>query len=345
MTLDTDAPAVPKASTAAVLGTGSWGTTFAMVLADAGLDVRMWGRREEVCREITERHTNSDYLPDVELPTRVTASPDAGQVLSGAEVVVLALPSQSLRENLADWAADIDDDALLVSLMKGVELGSHQRMSEVIADVTGAGRERIAVVSGPNLAKEIAARQPTATVVACSDHARAEQFALACSTGYFRPYTNTDVVGVELGGAVKNVMALAVGIAEGMGFGDNTKASIITRGLAETSRLGAAFGADPTTIAGLAGLGDLVATCVSPLSRNRTFGVNLGQGRTVEEVVEATRQTAEGVKSCRSIAELAASVGVDMPIVDHVVAVVHDGMPIKEMVGSLLSRARKHEQA
>ena len=346
MTHETGPPdATPGPSTAAVLGTGSWGTTFAMVLADAGLEVRMWGRRAEVCREITEQHRNGDYLPDVELPAAVTASSDAARVLAGAEVVVLAVPSQSLRENLTGWAGHIGGDALLVSLMKGVELGSHQRMSEVIADVTGAGPDRIAVVSGPNLAKEIASRQPTATVVACSDHARAEQLAHACSTRYFRPYTNTDVAGVELGGAVKNVMALAVGIAEGMGFGDNTKASIITRGLAETTRLGAAFGADPATVAGLAGLGDLVATCVSPLSRNRTFGVNLGQGMSVEEVVAATKQTAEGVKSCRSIAELAASVGVDMPIVDHVVAVVHDQMPIKEMVGSLLSRARKHEQA
>ena len=331
--------------TAAVMGTGSWGTTFAMVLADAGVDVRMWGRREEVCKEISSEHRNSDYLGDVELPATVTASTDAGEVLGGTGIVVLAVPSQSLRQNLEVWSADIDDDALLVSLMKGVELGSHLRMSEVIADVTRAGKERIAVVSGPNLAKEIAARQPTASVVACADHERAEQLALACSTGYFRPYTNTDVVGVELGGAVKNVMALAVGIAEGMGFGDNSKATVITRGLAETSRLGATLGADPATIAGLAGLGDLVATCVSPLSRNRTFGVNLGRGMTVDEVVAATKQTAEGVKSCRSIADLAESVGVDMPIVDHVVAVVHDGMPVKEMAGSLLSRARKHEQA
>ena len=327
------------------MGTGSWGTTFAMVLADAGVDVRMWGRREEVCKEISSDHRNADYLGDVELPASVTASTDAGEVLDGADIVVLAVPSQSLRENLGAWSYDIAGGALLVSLMKGVELGSHQRMSEVVADVTGAGSDRIAVVSGPNLAKEIAARQPTATVVACSDHERAEQLARACSTGYFRPYTNTDDVGVEVGGAVKNVMALAVGIAEGMGFGDNSKATVITRGLAETSRLGAALGADPATIAGLAGLGDLVATCVSPLSRNRTFGVNLGQGMTVDEVVAATKQTAEGVKSCKSIADLAESVGVDMPIVDHVVAVVHDGMPVKEMAGSLLSRARKHEQA
>ena len=327
----------------AVLGTGSWGTTFAMVLADAGCRVRMCGRREEVCADITKAHRNSEYLPGVLLPETITASTDAAQVLDGADVVVLAVPSQSLRGNLTRWFPLLDSDALLVSLMKGVELGTHLRMSEVIADVTGASADQIAVVSGPNLAKEIAARQPTATVVACADPDGAERVALACSTAYFRPYTNTDVVGVELGGAVKNVIALAVGMAEGLGYGDNTQASIVTRGLAETSRLGAALGADPATLAGLAGLGDLVATCASPLSRNRTFGVNLGSGMSVDEVTAITRRTAEGVKSCRSILQLAESAGVEMPIVAHVVAVVHDGMPVSEMAGSLLSRARKHE--
>jgi glycerol-3-phosphate dehydrogenase (NAD(P)+) len=277
------------------------------------------------------------------LPEGVTASTDPAVALDGAQIVVLAVPSQSLRENLTAWKDLLPADSVLVSLMKGVELGSHLRMSQVVAEVTGAGPERIVVVSGPNLAREIAERQPTATVVACAHHPTAERVAAACSTSYFRPYTNTDVVGVELGGAVKNVIALAVGIAEGLGFGDNTQASLITRGLAETRRLGAALGADPATFAGLAGLGDLVATCASPLSRNRTFGVNLGRGMSVEEVVAVTRQTAEGVKSCRSILDLARSVGVEMPIVEHVVAVVQHNMPVKDMAGSLLSRARKHE--
>lgn len=332
-------------ATVAVLGTGSWGTTYAMVLADAGCRVRMWGRRASVCEAITVQHRNTEYLPEVELPASVTATTEAEVALAGADVVVLAVPSQSLRDNLRSWTPMLPDGAVLVSLMKGVELGSHLRMSEVIADVTGASAERIAVVSGPNLAKEIAARQPTATVVACPRHATAERVAQVCSSSYFRPYTNTDVVGVELGGAVKNVIALAVGIAEGLGYGDNTQASIITRGLAETSRLGMALGADPATFAGLAGLGDLVATCASPLSRNRTFGVNLGRGLSVEEVTAATRQTAEGVKSCRSILDLARSADVDMPIVEHVVGVVHHGMPVQDMAGSLLSRARKHELA
>ncbi len=314
-----------------------------MVLADAGSKVRMWGRRAEACRHITEKHENADYLPGFVLPESIAASTDSSWALEGADIVVLAVPSQSLREILAAARDLIPEDALLVSLMKGVELGTHLRMSEVIAEVAGAAPERIAVVSGPNLAREIAAKQPTATVVACVDHERAEQLAEACSAPYFRPYTNSDVVGVELGGAVKNVMALAVGIAEGMGFGDNTQASLITRGLAETARLGAALGAQPTTFAGLAGLGDLVATCASPLSRNRTFGVNLGKGMTLDEVMAVTKQTAEGVKSCRSIVDLARSCGVDMPSAEHVVKVVHEGRPVADMARSLLDRPRKHE--
>jgi glycerol-3-phosphate dehydrogenase (NAD(P)+) len=327
----------------AVLGTGSWGTTFATVLADAGGTVRMWGRREEVCRSITEDHVNPEYLPGVTLPPRVSAGTDSARALTGAGVVVLAVPSQSLRENLTAWRNLLPTDAVLVSLMKGVELGSLQRMSEVIADVTGAGPERVAVVSGPNLAREIAARQPTATVVASEHHGTAERVALACSTGYFRPYTNTDVVGAELGGAVKNVIALAVGMAEGLGMGDNTKASIITRGLAETARLGAALGAEGATLSGLAGLGDLVATCASPLSRNRTFGVELGRGRSVDDIAAGTRQVAEGVKSCRSVLALSDRAGVDMPIVRGVVGVVHGGVTPADMAAALVSRPRKHE--
>lgn len=330
-------------SRAAVLGTGSWGTTFARVLADAGAEVVLWGRRAEVCVEITEEHTNHAYLGEVGLPLSVTATTDIGRACAGAEVVVLAVPSQTLRANLRAWQEALSPRAVLVSLMKGVELGTLKRMSEVIAETVPAASERIAVISGPNLAGEIAARQPTATVVASPRLDVADRVAEACSVRYFRPYTQTDVVGVELGGAVKNVIALAVGIAEGMGFGDNTKASIITRGLAETTRLGLALGADPATMAGLAGMGDLVATCVSPLSRNRTFGVHLGRGLSVAETVASTRQTAEGVKSCRPILSLAQRHGIDMPITEQVVAVVHEGMPVTEMAPRLLGRPRKAE--
>ncbi len=329
----------------AVMGTGSWGTTFAVVLADAGARVSMWGRRAEVCDEITTVHRNSVYLGQIPLPSTIDATTDAAAALAGSDIVVLAVPSQTLRGNLETWRDDLPVGACLVSLMKGVELGTTLRMSEVVAQAAGVAVERIVVVSGPNLAKEIAARQPTATVVACADLAVADRVAQTCSAPYFRPYTQTDVVGVELGGAVKNVIALAVGIAEGMGFGDNTKAALITRGLAETTRLGLALGAEPATMAGLAGLGDLVATCASPLSRNRTFGVEMGRGHSVEEVVARTHQTAEGVKSCRSVLELARSRGIDMPITEQVVAVVHEGLPVTEMAARLLGRPLKYELA
>ena len=329
---------------AAVLGTGSWGTTFAMVLADAGADVTLWGRRSELTDQINREHVNGDYLPGIELPQAVRATTDPAAALRGADVVVLAVPSQTLRATLGPWRDLLPPAAPVVSLMKGVELGSTRRMSEVIIEVAGVAPERVAVVSGPNLAHEIAVRQPAASVIACTDHATAELLAQSCATSYFRPYTAVDVVGTEIGGAVKNVIALAVGMAEGLGLGDNSKASLITRGLAETSRLGEALGADPATFAGLAGVGDLIATCMSPLSRNRTFGVRLGSGRTVEQVVAETRQTAEGVKSCLSILELAAANGVDMPIVSSVVAVVHHGLDPREMGMRLLSRARRPEQ-
>ncbi len=330
---------------AAVLGNGSWGTAFAMVLADAGTDVVMWGRRAELCEAITVKHENPDYLPGVALPESIRATGDAAEALDGADVVVLAIPSQTLRDNLAGWTRSLSGGSVLVSLMKGIELGTSKRMSEVVREVAGVDESRVAVVSGPNLAKEIAARQPAASVVACVDHDVAARLQEACTTPYFRPYTNIDVVGCELGGAVKNVIALAVGMAAGMGLGDNARASLITRGLAETARLGAALGADPVTFAGLAGLGDLVATCSSPLSRNRTFGENLGRGMSVEEVVAMTRQTAEGVKSCRSILALAQQAGVDVPITDAVVAVVHDGLPPREVVRALMTRATKAEGA
>ncbi len=328
----------------AVFGTGSWGTAFSMVLADAGCDVVLWGRRPELVETIAHKHENPDYLPGIELPERIRTTTDAGAALADAEFAVLAVPSQSLRENLALWAPLVPEQTVLVSLMKGVELGTAKRMSEVIREVAGVGSERVAVVTGPNLAKEIAQRQPAASVVASTDVRVAERLQSACHTPYFRPYTNTDVVGCELGGAVKNVIALAVGIADGMGFGDNAKASIITRGLAETARLGAALGADAHTFAGLAGLGDLVATCSSPLSRNRTFGENLGRGMTLDEVVAATRQTAEGVKSCESILTLARRHGVDVPITETVVGIVHDGKSPVESVRELMARSAKPER-
>src|SRR6266545_1532084 len=254
----------------AVLGAGSWGTVFAKVLVDAGCDVTLWARRPGLADKVNTAHENADYLPGMPLPEALRATHDHRAALDGAELVAIAIPSQTLRDNLREWTPSLSGDATIVSLMKGVELGTTKRMSEVICEVAGVPADRIAVISGPNLAQEVAQEQPTATVVACADLDRARRVQHACNVAYFRPYTNTDVVGCELGGAVKNVIALACGMAQGMRFGDNTLASVITRGLAETARLGAALGADPMTFAGLAGLGDLVATCNSPLSRNRT---------------------------------------------------------------------------
>jgi glycerol-3-phosphate dehydrogenase (NAD(P)+) len=328
---------------AAVLGAGSWGTTFAKVLADAGCDVMLHARRPELAKSITEYSENRDYLPGVRLPEAVRATADPGEALLDADVVVLAVPSQSLRDNLTGWAPLLPGDASLLSLMKGIELGTTKRMSEVICEVTGAGLDRVAVLSGPNLAREIAEEQPAATVIACIDTARAETLQAACHTPYFRPYTNPDIIGCELGGAVKNVIALACGIAEGLGFGDNTRASLITRGLAEIARLGLVLGAELTTFAGLAGMGDLVATCSSPLSRNRTFGEKLGQGMTVEEVQQSTRQTAEGVKSCRSVLDLARAHDVYVPLTEAVVRVCHEGEAPARMVREIMTREAKPE--
>ena len=328
----------------AVLGAGSWGTAFALVCADASADVVLWARRPELAQAINERGENPDYLPGIALPSGLRATSSAEEALSGAEYVVLAIPSQQLRANLAPWAALLAPASVLVSLAKGVELGTAKRMSEVIVEVAGVEDDRVAVVSGPNLAKEVALRQPAASVVACRDAGVAERLQKVCHSSAFRPYTNSDVTGCELAGATKNVIALAVGMAVGLGFGDNARASVITRGLAETTRLGVTLGADPYTFAGLAGLGDLVATCSSPLSRNRTFGEKLGQGMSVAEIAGSTRQVAEGVKSCESILDLARRHGVDLPIVEHVAYVVRGEMTPVEMLRSLVSRSAKPER-
>jgi glycerol-3-phosphate dehydrogenase (NAD(P)+) len=329
---------------AAVLGAGSWGTTFAQVLSDAGNDVVLWCRRPEVASAIGQTRQNPDRLAGIVLPDSLRATPDPAVALAGAELVVLAVPAQSLRHNLGAWRDLLPADALLLSLMKGIEHGTGDRMSQVIADVTGAPPERIGVISGPNLAPEIASRQFAATVVACADEATACHLQKACHASYFRPYTNTDVVGCELGGAVKNVIALAVGIAVGMGLGDNTRATLITRGLAEIARLGAALGADQHTFAGLAGMGDLVATCSSSLSRNRTFGELLGRGIPLREVEATTQGRAEGVKSCKPVLELARAQGAEMPITEVIVAVIHDGLDIGQAALMLASRSAKPER-
>ncbi len=331
-------------SKVAVFGAGSWGTAFSRVLADAGNEVTIWARREEVCASINEQHENREYFPGIELPPTVRATTDPAEAAWEAEFVVLSVPSQKLRENLGRWTDVLPPDAVFVSLMKGIELGSTKRMSEVVAEVTGAGPERISVVSGPNLAREIALREPAASVIACADEQVAHRVQELCHTQAFRPYRSTDVLGCELGGAYKNVIALCVGMAVGLGFGDNTTASLITRGLAETARLAQKLGADPMTLMGLAGLGDLVATCSSPLSRNRSFGEKLGQGMTTEEIIASTRQVAEGAKSCASIYDLADRNGVDAPVAQHVDAVVRGEISARDMMYAFIARDTKHEK-
>lgn len=328
----------------AVMGAGSWGTTVAKVFADAGNEVRLWARRAEVAEDVRDNHRNSAYLGDIELPDAMTATTDPAEALNGAEIVVLGVPSQSLRENLQNWKDLIGPDASLVSLAKGIEHSSGLRMSQLISEVADVPSERVAVLTGPNLAREVAQGQPAATVVACTDMDRAKLIQAAVAAPYFRPYTNTDVIGCEIAGTCKNVIALAAGIAAGMGFGDNTAATVITRGLAETTRLALKVGADARTLSGLAGMGDLVATCTSKLSRNRSFGERLGQGESLEEAAKATKgQVAEGVVSSQSVFELTEKVGVEMPITDAVVGVCHEGADVQQVMMGLLGRSKKAE--
>jgi glycerol-3-phosphate dehydrogenase (NAD(P)+) len=324
------------------MGAGAWGTTFAQVLCDAGTSTVLYARRAAQAKAIGELHENPDYLPGIALTPVLEATAEAASALDGADIVAFAVPAQSLRANLLEWKPLIPAGALLVSLIKGIELGTRQRMSEVVCEVLGADVARVAVVAGPNLAVEIARRQITGTVVACVAEEGALALQSACHTPYFRPYTNADVTGCELGGAVKNIIAIVVGIAVAMELGDNTRALLITRGLAEMARLGSALGAQAQTFAGLAGMGDLVATCSSALSRNRTFGENLGRGMSVAEAA-ALSPTAEGVASCEPVLELARSRGVEMPITEVATAVMRDGLPVEVAASMLTSRSAKPE--
>jgi glycerol-3-phosphate dehydrogenase (NAD(P)+) len=332
------------ATTTAVMGAGAWGTALAKLLADAGSEVTLWARRSEVADDINSSRLNPGYLPGVPLPAGVRATADPAEALNGATTVLLAVPAQTLRTNLDKWAGLITRGATLVSAAKGIELGTLMRMSQVIVDVTGVDPSQVAVISGPNLASEITAGQPAATVIACSDSGRAVAVQRMLNGGYFRPYTNADVIGTEIGGACKNVIALACGMAAGVGLGENTAAAIITRGLAEIMRLGIAVGAKGATLAGLAGVGDLVATCTSPRSRNRSFGESLGRGKTLESALkERGGHVVEGVTSCESVLALASSYDVEMPLTDAVERVCHKGLSVDQAVVALLGRSTKPE--
>lgn len=328
----------------AVLGAGSWGTTFAKVLADAGREVTLWARRENLAAAIRDTHTNPDYLPGIELPRTLQATSDFDAALEGVDAVALGVPSQSLRENLQVFRDSLPSGVPIVSLAKGVEIGTGLRMSEVVGRVGRVESGRVVVLTGPNLAMEIAADRPTASVLACVNHDTAVAVQHACATRYFRPYTITDVVGAEIAGTGKNIIALACGIADGLGLGLNTAASLMTRGLNELARLGEKLGALPATFAGLAGLGDLVATCSSPLSRNRTLGARLAGGVGLEAAQAAGGgQVAEGVVSCRSVRDLAHRHGVDMPITEAVYRVCYQHLPPLDMIGFLMERPHTPE--
>jgi glycerol-3-phosphate dehydrogenase (NAD(P)+) len=330
--------------TIAVMGAGAWGTVLAKVLADAGREVTLWARRPQVADQINATRCNPDYLPGTQLPPGIHATSDAQEALRGATTVLLGVPAQTMRANLEQWAPLLSDGATLVSLAKGIELGTLMRMSQVIVSVTGVDPAQVAVISGPNLASEIAQGQPAATVIACSDSGRAVALQRFLNSGYFRPYTNADVIGTEIGGACKNVIALACGMAVGVGLGENTAAAIITRGLAEIMRLGLALGAKGATLAGLAGVGDLVATCTSPRSRNRSMGERLGRGETVESALHGRDgHVVEGVTSSESVLALASSYDVEMPLTEAVHRVCHKGLSVNEAIALLLGRSTKPE--
>ncbi|MDQ4129723.1 MAG: NAD(P)-dependent glycerol-3-phosphate dehydrogenase [Actinomycetota bacterium] len=327
----------------AVMGAGSWGTTFAQLCCDAANDTTLWSRRREVAEEINTTHHLEDYLPGIQLPETLHATADPSQALNRAEIVVLAIPSVWLAEQLSDWGQLIPSDATVVSLAKGVEAATLRRASQVVIETLDCDPGRVAIVSGPNIASEIAQRLPAATVAACADAGRAASVRAACMTSYFRVYTNPDRIGCETGGATKNVLAIAAGIADGMGLGQNAKATLVTRGLAEMARLGVAFGGKPLTFLGLAGVGDLIVTCSSPKSRNRTVGERLGRGESLDTIVKSMRMVAEGVKSSRAILALACQREVEMPICHAVVKVIHEDLDPADLLVSLMAREPKPE--
>ncbi|KAB5607178.1 NAD(P)H-dependent glycerol-3-phosphate dehydrogenase [Bifidobacterium jacchi] len=321
-----------------VLGAGAWGTAFGQVLADAGNEVTMWAIEPEIVEGIRDHHCNQVRLPFIEhLPDAMTATGDRAEAVRDARIVVVAIAAQFARVALKEFKGLIGDDAIVVSLMKGIESGTNKRMDEVVRETLELPAERFAAISGPNLSKEIALRQPSATVVGCANLDNAKKVAAACTTDYFKPFVTTDVIGLEMCGSLKNVVALAVGMARGAGYGENTAAMIETRGLAELTALGKAAGADPKTFAGLAGVGDLVATCGSPLSRNYTFGANLGKGLSVEEATRVSNGVAEGVPTTDAVVALGDHLGVPTPLAYAMSRVLREGISCAAMLEQLFS--------
>jgi glycerol-3-phosphate dehydrogenase (NAD(P)+) len=331
----------------AFVGAGSWGTAVAALVTNKNRDETiLWARRPELAETINLYHENPEYLPDIALPEDLRATSDMEEALHGATTVVMAIPSHGFRNVLRDVVAVASTKASYVSLTKGLEVATRKRMSEVIAEeVEGIDESRIAVLTGPNLAKEIVQGHPAASTIACKDESSSARLQEIFHAATFRCYTNSDVVGSEIGGAFKNVLAIAAGIADGMGFGDNTKATVMTRGLAEMARFSVRWGAYPLTFLGLAGVGDLIATCASKQSRNHTVGIRLGQGEPIGDIIGSMRMVAEGVKSCKPIYELGQEAGVWMPISEAMVKICHEGHKVEDVVQELLSHGIQQEFA
>lgn len=319
-----------------VLGAGAWGTTFGQVLADAGNNVTMWAIEPEIVEGIRDHHHNGVRLPSVAvLPSNMTATGDRAEAVRDADIIIVAIAAQFARVALQEFKDLIPKTALVASLMKGIERSTGKRMDEVVTETLDLPAERFAAISGPNLSKQIADREPAATVVGCTDLDNARTIAAACSTDYFRAFVTRDVIGLEMCGSLKNVVALAVGMARGAGYGENTAAMIETRGLAELTALGAAAGADPKTFAGLAGVGDMIATCGSPLSRNYTFGSNLGKGLSVEEATKVSNGVAEGVPTTDAVVALGDQLDVPTPLAYQMSRVLNEGISCSEMLAGL----------
>ena len=324
-----------------VFGAGAWGSTMAQVLHDAGNDVLLWGRSNEVVNEINTSHTNQKYLDGHVLPADLKATSDLAQAFSHTNIYVLAIPAQQLRTMLAEWKPLVAADAVVISTLKGIEISTQMRMTEIIEEMWGVSR--VGVITGPNLADELVLRQPAGAVAAASTQELADFIRTLFRTPYYRTYTSTDVMGCELAGAIKSVIALSVGISIGMGFGENTQAMLITRGLNEVARLCAAHGSDPLTAAGLAGMGDLVASCGSPLSRNRTFGEVLGRTGSMEQTRAQVAKTVEGVASAGAVVEIAHRVGVEVPVIESVADIVNGTLTPEAALQRLMEITTKAE--
>ena len=326
----------------AIIGAGSWGSTLAQLLSEKGYAVRLWVFEPEVYQALLQNRVNSTFLPGISLSSRISFTQDFGEALSGAEVAVMAVPSHVFREVLGNLAPYLPSTPVLLSATKGIETETLLTMDGVAREVLGA-EVPYAVLGGPSFAREVVQKFPTAVTIACRDNKVAHRLQRLFSTSYFRVYTSYDVTGVELGGALKNIFAIGTGILDGMGLGDNSRAALITRGLAEMTRLGLRLGANPMTLTGLGGLGDLVLTCTSPQSRNFQVGLRLGQGETLAEILASTKMVAEGVKNSQAFHLLARHLGVEMPLVEAVYRILYDGLSPKDAIKKLMSRELKDE--